>query len=221
VQPAWEAFKFLFLGGAIKRKGFDLLMQAYTEEFSAQDDVSLVVKDYGGGGGVYRLESEGSAFVRAAHQNATGPEVEYLTANMDQDELRGLYTAADLLVIPFRGEGFGMPISEMMASGGAVMVPNYGAALDFATPEAAYLVPAQEVTLPQADAGDGKQSVPLVANAFVGMVDMPALRRMMRHAVEHPEEVKAKGRKAREAMQGWSWDHAAAVVEERLEVPSR
>ena len=35
-------------------------MEAYTTEFSAHDDVALVVKDYGGGGGVYRLESEGA-----------------------------------------------------------------------------------------------------------------------------------------------------------------
>ena len=212
-----KKFKFLFLGGAIKRKGFDLLMQAYTEEFSAMDDVSLVVKDYGGGGGVYRLESEGSRFVQAAHMNSTGPEVEYLTANMEQSELAGLYTATDLLVQPFRGEGFGMPISEMMASGGCVMVPDYGAAIDFVTPDAGYLVPSRETELPQNDAGDGKQSVPLVANAFVGIVDLQALKRMMRHAVTHPDEVKAKGLRAREEMRHWSWDHAAEIAKGRLQ----
>jgi len=122
-------------------------LEAYTAEFSASDDVSLVVKDYGGGGGVYRLESEGSRYVQAAHQNRTGPEVEYLTANMPVSELAGLYTATDCLVIPFRGEGFGMPISEMMASGGAVMVPDYGAAIDFATPAGAYLLPTREASI--------------------------------------------------------------------------
>ena len=41
---------------------------------------------------------------------------------------------------------------------------------------------------------------------------------MMRHAVEHPEEVRAKGARAREAMKAWSWDRAADVVEQRVEV---
>jgi len=212
-----KRFKFLFLGGAIKRKGFDFLMEAYTSEFNAQDDVALVVKDYGGGGGVYRLESEGAQYIHTALQNSTGPEIEYLTANMEQEELKGLYTATNLLVQPFRGEGFGMPISEMMASGGAVMIPSYGAALDFATPETAYHVPAKEVILPQTDAGDGKQAVPLTGNAYIGVVDLPSLRKMMRHAYENPEECKTKGRAGRLKMASWTWDHAAAIAERRIE----
>jgi len=74
-----------------------------------------------------------------------------------------------------------------------------------------------QVELPQNDAGDGKQSVPLVSNAFVGMVDIASLKAMMRHAVNHPEEVKAKGRAGREEMAHWSWDRAAGVAQERLE----
>jgi len=36
---------FLFVGGAIARKGFDLLLDAYREAFRSSDDVTLIVKE--------------------------------------------------------------------------------------------------------------------------------------------------------------------------------
>jgi hypothetical protein len=38
---------FLFVGGTIRRKGADLLVQAYADTFSSSDDVTLVLKDTG------------------------------------------------------------------------------------------------------------------------------------------------------------------------------
>ncbi|MEJ2098716.1 MAG: glycosyltransferase [Desulfobacterales bacterium] len=43
-----KRFKFLFVGGTIMRKGIDVLLSAYVEAFTAEDDVCLVIKDMGG-----------------------------------------------------------------------------------------------------------------------------------------------------------------------------
>ena len=45
--PGKRSFAFLFVGGTLKRKGFDILLAAYTSAFSPDDDVSLIVKDQG------------------------------------------------------------------------------------------------------------------------------------------------------------------------------
>ena len=42
-----KSFRFLFVGGTIRRKGPDVLLQAYLQTFSAADDVCLVIKDFG------------------------------------------------------------------------------------------------------------------------------------------------------------------------------
>ncbi|MBC7474240.1 MAG: hypothetical protein H7263_08105 [Candidatus Sericytochromatia bacterium] len=42
-----KKFKFLFNGGTIHRKGIDLLLKAYTQEFSTNEDVTLNIKDIG------------------------------------------------------------------------------------------------------------------------------------------------------------------------------
>ena len=43
-----KPFRFLFVGGTIHRKGIDILLQAYSETFTADDPVCLVIKDIGG-----------------------------------------------------------------------------------------------------------------------------------------------------------------------------
>src|SRR5262249_41242040 len=42
-----KPFKFLFVGGTIRRKGIDLLLDAYAQTFTRADPVCLVIKDMG------------------------------------------------------------------------------------------------------------------------------------------------------------------------------
>src|SRR5207248_7941098 len=44
-----KRFKFLFVGGTLWRKGFDILLAAYGRAFRAADDVYLVIKEMGAG----------------------------------------------------------------------------------------------------------------------------------------------------------------------------
>jgi len=45
--PNSRDFVFLFVGGPIRRKGIDLLLEAYGDAFTPEEDVTLVVKDLG------------------------------------------------------------------------------------------------------------------------------------------------------------------------------
>ena len=47
------ALRFLFVGGAISRKGVDVLLARLAQAFAGRDDVTLVIKDFGADG-VYR-----------------------------------------------------------------------------------------------------------------------------------------------------------------------
>jgi len=45
--PTAKKHRFLFVGGTIARKGIDHLLDAYTASFRREDDVCLVIKDFG------------------------------------------------------------------------------------------------------------------------------------------------------------------------------
>ena len=59
-----------------------------------------------------------------------------------------MFRSCDVGVFPYRAEGFALPIAEAMASGTPAIVPNFGACLDFCTPETSFFVPARRIKLP-------------------------------------------------------------------------
>ncbi|HUD84073.1 MAG TPA: glycosyltransferase, partial [Candidatus Saccharimonadales bacterium] len=96
-----KQFKFLFVGGTIGRKGPDLLLEAYLKNFTAADDVCLVIKDFGG-----KSFYAGQTFesqIRAAQALPDAPEILYLNTELPPESLPGIYTACDCLVLPYRG----------------------------------------------------------------------------------------------------------------------
>jgi glycosyltransferase involved in cell wall biosynthesis/predicted Zn-dependent protease len=204
-------FRFLFVGGTIPRKGIDLLLDAYTRTFTAGDDVCLVVKDMGAGS-FYKGQTAG-ARIAACRAWAGAPEIEYLNGPLTEAQLAGLYTACDCLVLPYRGEGFGLPIAEAMACGRPVIVTGQGAALDFCGPDNAYLIPAGTVRLAEKRLG----GLETVDHPWWAEPDVEELARLLRRAVESAEERQVKGEAGRaRILAGFTWDHAAAAVEARL-----
>jgi glycosyltransferase involved in cell wall biosynthesis/tetratricopeptide (TPR) repeat protein len=206
-----KRFRFLFVGGTIYRKGIDLLLEAYARAFSAEDDVCLVIKDMGGGS-FYRGQTAEQQIAQVrARPNA--PEIEYIDQPLDDDALAGLYAACQCLVHPYRGEGFGLPIAEAMACGLPVIVTGYGPATDYCTSANAFLVPARVVRFPEKKLGNEAT----VAYPWLAEPDRELVQACMRYVVEHPDEARAKGAAASEAIRtNFTWEHTALAIERRL-----
>ena len=118
--PTKKKFKFLFVGGTIFRKGPDILLDAFTQAFTAADDVCLMIKDFGGDS-FYQGQTAETA-IRAFQQKPGAPEILHLKDEISSEQMPGLYTACDCFVLPYRGEGFGMPVLEAMSCGLPVIV---------------------------------------------------------------------------------------------------
>jgi glycosyltransferase involved in cell wall biosynthesis len=208
-----KRFKFLFVGGTIPRKGIDILLEAYTRTFTRRDDVCLIVKDMG----IRTFYQGQTAEERIARiqADANAPEIEYLSTNLDEGALPGLYTACDCLVHPYRGEGFGNSIAEAMACGLATVVTGYGAALDYCDEHTSYLVPARILRFPEKRVGD----LETVDYPWVAEPDVRALQGLLKHVIAHPDEARARGQAGRERIHtAFTWEHALDAAQARLRV---
>jgi glycosyltransferase involved in cell wall biosynthesis len=75
---------------------------------------------------------------------ATAPPGTYFAGRLDGRDLSAFYASADVFVFPSITETFGNVVLEAMASGLALVAPDWGATTELATPERALQFPASD-----------------------------------------------------------------------------
>lgn len=202
-----KRFVFLNVGSAFPRKGLDVLLSAFNQEFTSQDDVCLVIKSFPN---IHNRLKE----MLASFQQASAPEVIYLEEeNMSWATLASLYARADCFVSPTRGEGFGLPLAEAMYFKVPVIVTNYGGHLDFCNEQTAVLIPYRLVP---------SRSHLAVPEALWAEPSESDLRLAMRRVYEQNDSVEIQlmvGRAYQKVTQYCSWEGAAEQVLEFIQKP--
>ena len=202
-----KSFHFLFVGGTIFRKGIDTLLQAYLDEFSAKDDVCLVIKDFGANSFYQGQTAEQT--IEEIKKNPNNPAILYLNEELSAKDLAGLYKSCDCLVHPYRGEGFGLPIIESMACGTPAIVPSLGPAADFCNEDTAFFISSQEETYPVNNLGE----IETITNPWWIKINKNELQKKMRFVYENRKIVKEKGQKAsQEVLSAFTWRHTSNQV---------
>jgi len=199
--PGSRGFVFLFVGGSIQRKGIDLLLQAYGDAFTLEDDVTLVVKDLGSRSFYREITRLGDVQQFAA--KPTSPHTIVVTEELNDDGLAALYRGADAFVLPYRGEGFGMPMLESMACGTPIIATAEGPAAELCSAEEGYLIPAEEVPVPESGSPLGRFTREWTW--FEPNIEL--LAQTMRRVYEDRDDAAKRGRKAAaSAKQKHTWD---------------
>ncbi|MCA8942644.1 MAG: glycosyltransferase [Planctomycetes bacterium] len=192
----------LFVGGPIWRKGFDLVVGTMLREFSRDDDVCLLVKtvgrasDYAG----YEL----SDLVERMRRLPTAVEVMVVDDDLEPAELASVYRSADVLLHPYRGEGFCLPVLEARACGLPVVTTAGGSTDDFCEGEGVLRIPSIRRAVGLPDPHEGPP--------FVLEPDADSIGGLVRRALE-PEVRAAAVRSACGVRREFRWERAA----ERLE----
>ena len=215
--PRWKpagakGFVFLFVGGAIPRKGVDLLAEAYGRAFSSREDVTLVVKEIGSDT-FYRHMS----LVKELRRGAGGrnsPHLEVLSGEIDDAQLAGLYRGADAFVLPYRAEGFAMPVAEAMACGKPVVVTAAGPAPEFVPAEIGYWVSARRTLVPEPPPPLG----PLTGDFTWFEPDADELAARLREVFENRAEAARRGAAAAEHVRRTlGWERVSRLYLDRVE----
>ena len=199
-----KRFKFLHISSGIPRKGMDILIKAYVEEFKNGEDVSLIVKTY------HNEENQIPSLV-SKYDKPKNAEVEVIyNLDLTDGQIADLFEQADAVVIPSRAEGFGLPIAEAMLKKKPLITTGYGGQMDFASEDNAFLLDFDIVK------ADSQLNIPGSTWAEPSIAD---LRAKLRYLYENAEkaEVKEKLNKAYLTATQLTWENTANRVVQFLE----
>lgn len=204
-------FVFLSVFKWEHRKGWDVLLRAFLQEFSGADDVVLYLlinayhSDTNFSGKISRFVVES----RIEMPMEGWGEIRVINEHVPQSVLPSLYKAANAFVLPTRGEGWGRPVVEAMAMELPVIVTNWSGPTEYLTEENGYPLDVDRLT----EVTEGPFKGHLCAEPSVAQ-----LRDLMRHVVDDRDEARNKGKKAREDMiKRFSPEVVARIVAEKIQ----
>ena len=185
-RPKDSVFMFGTFARLSVRKGTDLLIKAFKEEFKIEKDVALILKNSDAVFNLGKIDDERIIVIGEIYNNKQQLE---------------LLKKMDCFVFPSRGEGFGLPAIEAMATGIPAIMTNWSGLADFADEKDCLmldykLVPAENFTkhIYHEECGDWAEP------------DYEQLKLKMRWAYENREEIKKMGKMASERVhKDWNW----------------
>ena len=207
--PRTAGTTFLFVGGTTWRKGADVLFEGWRRAFGPDDDVQLVVKDFGVNG-AYKNQTVGEDFKALAATGTAAPIV-YIEDDLPFTDLPALYRAADAMVLPYRAEGFCLPALEAMACGVPVIHNGEGPTGEFVGDVGGWPLPAARVPIPE------RIVLPdLSVPGWVHEVDPDDLAERLRAVAADAEDRRERGARAAEQARAYTWKAFAESATEKL-----
>jgi glycosyltransferase involved in cell wall biosynthesis len=130
-----KKFKFFHISSCFPRKGVDVLLKSFCEAFTNNDDVVLIIKTFP------NPHNDVESQIESLKKTLSNmPEVELINKDLEDEYINWLYQNSDALVVPSRGEGFGLPMAEAMLYDLPVITTNFSGQVDFCTAETSWLI---------------------------------------------------------------------------------
>ncbi|MDQ4070030.1 MAG: glycosyltransferase [Actinomycetota bacterium] len=200
-----DRFTFLSVFEWGERKGAELLLRAFADEFKESEDVLLLLS-------IYNRDPDVDVHgeIVKLGLGPCPPIIVMVNAEFVDYQMGSLYRSADCFVLPTRGEGWGMPVLEAMASGLPTIATAWSGPADFLNAETGYPLEVRSLV-------PAKAKCPYYDGFRWADPDVEHLRFLMRHVVDRPDEARSKGAAAASFVAAnLTWEHAARRVKDRL-----
>lgn len=218
--PGRRGYNFLSIFEWHYRKGWDVLLRAYIEEFKPDEDVSLTLRTYPMAG----TDQIGSAkqvqeYIREFVEGELGrefdsiPDILLIDSQLPVQAMPALYAAADAFVLPSRGEGWGRPYMEAMAMGLPTIGTRWSGNLEFMNDDNAYLIDIDGLK-----AVTEKMEIAFYRGHRWAQPSVDHLKALMRKVYSERAEAKKTGERARKYVAAnFTWEQAVRLIVRRLE----
>ena len=210
VEKSSDNFTFLAVGQWVDRKGWDLLINAYTSEFVGSYDVRLCIKT----NEPYKTKEELVKEYLTTDRTSHMPRIMVNNNNTNENMLPLFYNEADVFILPSRGEAFNIPTLEAMSSGIPVIVTDFGGHLDYVSDDVGWLIPVNSLR-------HLSERLCKINSSYKGLwfaePKIKDIRKILRYVYKNKEEVKKKGKIARKYVENnLTWDKVVEIAEKRL-----
>lgn len=221
LNDSTKGFVFISVFGWGYRKGYDVLLRSYFEEFDEDDDVTLLIMSRYQYGNNRSQKEKIKSDIDNIQQEYLGkrlPHVVRFSNVLPEEDMPKLYRACNAFVLFSRGEGSALPPVEASLCGLPVIMTNVSGQTMYLRPDNAFLVEMDE--LQRAQQGlfgihywDG-QEFPILKSKTVHN----DARKMMRTVYENYEKAKLKNRNLQKLiLNNFTWEHTAKAAALRLE----
>lgn len=201
-----KSYLFLSVFDLKERKGYDVLLRAFLNEFSDRDDAALVIK-VRSGKWLSKLHDIIDSHSKPIRKR---PRVHIIGQMLERSDLIRLYRSCDCFVLPSRGEGWGRPFFEAMLMEMPVIGTDWSGQKEFMNEDNAFPIKVERLV----QVTDN----PELEGHFWAEPSIVDLQQHMRYVFENREAAKRKGIRARsELLSKFSLAATSRKVVEELE----
>ena len=186
-----DKFNFIYVGNHQWRKGLDILLNAWSTCFNRSDNAKLIIKD---NPRIYGQSNILSEIINLQYKTHCA-EIIYIDDELSASDMANLYKASDILVHPYRAEGFAMHVQEAAACGCVPIIPEVGPTDDFIPRDKGLRLPVRQVPINIQDPNlfilkPGDSATMMSTHTFINEPSVDHLVRSMRYAYySHDKEL--------------------------------
>lgn len=221
-KPNIKNFVFISVFGWSYRKGYDVLLNSYFDEFDTEDDVSLLlVSKYQGGSSRFhrnKIRDDINAIMKN-FPNKNLPHVVRYSQNIPEIQMPQLYRSANCFVLPTRAEGSCLPAVEASLCGLPVIMTNATGQMMYLRDDNAFLIEMDYLQTLK----PGQSHIHYWDNQQFPALTDPRVRAdvktAMRYVVNNEVAAKLRNKNLQELIKNnFTWTHTANAAVERLTI---
>ena len=142
-----DSYVFINIGKWELRKGHDVLIEAFNDAFTEEDNVELWMVNHN----PFLSQEDNEKWAKMYLNSKLGKKIKILPRLQSHSHLAGVISSSDCAVFPSRAEGWNNEVMEVMAMNKPIILTNYSAHTEYATKDNSYLVDIDNLTEAQDD----------------------------------------------------------------------
>ena len=209
-----DKFVFLSIFDFQYRKGLNVLLKGFIEEFMNCDDVVLLLKIHTGVSDLTLNDVKNKIYsiIEKDYKGCKVPKIEFLDMFLNSKDYPRLYKTACCYVMPSRGEGWGRSHMEAMAMELPVIGTRCSGNIEFMTDEKFFLIDCK-VT----DINEDIYEYSIFKEQKWAEPDLEHFKKLLRYVYDNYEQAKVKGKIARKDIKRkYSYDKISSLIIHRI-----